>query len=213
MPVMATTEKPEQFPRMLSYAIITLISIFVVYANLCYFTWGSNMTEPIVTQMLPADNIVVIIIKFLFTLNLVCSYPIVIQPCNTAVELIYEACFTKDTMLMYWIQNFSRMAVAAVATICAVVLASKLDKFLGLMGSMLCAPLALFFPAVAHLKILAKTKTEKAVDIALIIIAVCIFFFCSTQTILAWNDGDTVVDETVVQGDDPTGEAVLTPTQ
>mmetsp|Transcript_24574 Transcript_24574/g.32917 ORF Transcript_24574/g.32917 Transcript_24574/m.32917 type:complete len:145 (-) Transcript_24574:75-509(-) len=137
--------------------------------------------------MLPADSVTVIIIKFLFSLNLVCSYAITIYPANQAVEEWFCGCLKKGSSRLYWMQNFSRVCVTMLAAICAVCLASKLDKFLGLMGSLLCAPLALFFPAVAHLKLLAKTTKDKAIDIALIIAAVSIFMFCSIQSILSWN--------------------------
>ena len=82
MPVLSTCEKPERFKAMLTYAIITLMILFVGFSEFCYMVWGSNLTEPIVTQMLPEDNVGVILIKFLFSLNLICSYPIMIYPAN-----------------------------------------------------------------------------------------------------------------------------------
>ena len=71
-------------------------------------------------------------------------------------------------------------------------LASKIDKFLALIGAFLCAPLAIFFPALLHYNLLAKTKGQKAVDMALIVISVAIFVFCSTQSILTWNSTESV---------------------
>jgi len=157
MPVMAACEKPERFKAMLTYAFITLTSFYSAFALLCYFAWGSSMDQAIITQMLPADSITVVTIKLLFSLNLVCSFPICIYPANAAVEEWFCKCFKNDQTKLYWMQNFSRVLVTAAATICAVVLADKLDKFLGLIGAMLCAPLALFFPALVHYKLLAKT--------------------------------------------------------
>lgn len=82
MPVMATCESPETFKKVLIYAVVTLIILYVAFAELCYFSWGTNMTQPIITQMLPSENVGVILIKFLFSLNLICSYPIMIYPAN-----------------------------------------------------------------------------------------------------------------------------------
>ena len=95
MPVMATAAEPEKFKAMLTYAFITLIIIFVAFSCFTYSVWGSNLSEPIVTQMLPADSVAAIIIKFLYSLNLVCSYPIVIYPANTAVETWFCSCLKK----------------------------------------------------------------------------------------------------------------------
>ena len=49
MPVMATSAEPEKFKAMLSYAFLTLITIFVAFMCFTYVVWGSNLTEPIVT--------------------------------------------------------------------------------------------------------------------------------------------------------------------
>jgi proton-coupled amino acid transporter len=64
--------------------------------------------------------------------------------------------------------------VCLFATYCAVQLEKKLDVFLSILGALLCAPLALTFPTLVHLKQLAKTKTEKIVDIFLVILSVAV---------------------------------------
>ena len=136
--------------------------------------------------MLPPDQISVILIKFLFSLNLLCSYAIFIYPANIVFEQWLCGCLKKNSTKLYWAQNFSRFVVAMTAAILGVCLASKIDKFLGLIGSFLCAPLAMTFPAVLYLKHLAKTKSEKALGIFILVISIAIFFFCSLQTLLAW---------------------------
>ena len=86
MPVMSASKEPERFKEMLIYAFVTLMLIYIIFAEISYMAWGTNFDEPLVTQMLPADNTAVIIIKFLFSLNLICSFPIAINPTNTALE-------------------------------------------------------------------------------------------------------------------------------
>ena len=122
--------------------------------------------------MLPADNTLVIIMKLLFSLTLICSFPIVINPTFAAFENWFCSCFKNNKTKLYWLQNLSRFCVVVSAITISICLAGKIDKFLGLMGSLLCAPLALFFPAVLHLKALAESKMEKVVDVVLAVIAV-----------------------------------------
>ena len=59
----------------------------------------------------------------------------------------------------------------------AVELASKIDKFLGLMGALLCAPLALTMPSLLHLKLIAKTRSEKTIDVTILILSVAVLVF------------------------------------
>lgn len=68
----------------------------------------------------------------------------------------------------------------------AVLLAEKLDKFIGLLGALLCAPVAFTVPAILHLKVLAKTTLSKAIDWFLITLSLLIMIFCVWQSILTW---------------------------
>ena len=111
---------------------------------------------------------------------MLCSYPICIAPANGAIEIWLVNKLKHRPERLYWAQNYSRFMVTALATVLAVCLASKIDKFLGLIGSFLCAPLALFFPALLHLRLLAKTRGQKAVDLGIIAISAGVFIFCST---------------------------------
>ena len=87
---------------MLTYAYITLIVLYVSFAELGYIAWGTNLDDPLITQMLPAENGAVILIKFLFSLNLLCSYPIIIGPTNTAVETLLCGCLKNKKRTLYW---------------------------------------------------------------------------------------------------------------
>lgn len=60
--------------------------LFIFFGELTAWTWGSTLTEPFVTQMLPSQNVGVSIIKIAYTGNLICSYPITIKPTNEILE-------------------------------------------------------------------------------------------------------------------------------
>ena len=63
-----------------------LCTIYILFSLLCYYAWGSDLTEPVVTEMLPAGNMVVQIMKLLFCLNLVFSFPLTIVPTFSTLE-------------------------------------------------------------------------------------------------------------------------------
>ena len=68
------------------------------------------------------------------------------------------------------------------ATYVAIALKETLDSFLAVLGAVLCAPLAILFPALIHLKAKAKTNGQKIVDIILVVIAVLVLLFCTAQS-------------------------------
>jgi len=159
--------------------------VFVAFGLICYSTYGTNMNEPLITEMLPPADPLVIATKMLFIVNLICSYSLNIYPTNTIIE---GWIFKKDDKSdrTYMLKNLSRAIVAVSACMLGVALAAKIDKFLGLMGALLCAPLALIFPASVHLSLLARTAKEKIVDIAIIGVGLFILVFSASQSIMAW---------------------------
>ena len=86
MPVMVKAKEPESFNNCLIAAIATLCLIYIFFGELTALTWGDTLTEPYLTEMLPAKNVFVSVIKVIYTVNLVCSYPITIKPTNEIIE-------------------------------------------------------------------------------------------------------------------------------
>jgi len=166
---------------------MTLTVFYLIFGELGYLTYGSNFNEPIITEMLPSTNLLVIIMKVGFCINLVCSHPIVIYPTNQIIEGWVFRCMKRKSSARTWLKNFSRFLVCVSAAYIAVQLADKIDKFLGLLGALLCAPLALTMPALIHLKLLAKTRLQIIIDIILVVISLITLTFCSWQSLANWN--------------------------
>lgn len=86
MPVLAKAQEPQKFTTCLVAAIGTLCVLFIFFGELTSLTFGSNLTEPFITQMLPSANWGVALIKVGYTVNLICSYPITVKPTNEIIE-------------------------------------------------------------------------------------------------------------------------------
>lgn len=86
LPIMRECEKPERMPAITLGAIWSLAIIQVAFSSVCYYAWGDTLDKPVVTEMLPADNTFVQIMKLLYCINLVYSYRINIVPTFTTLE-------------------------------------------------------------------------------------------------------------------------------
>ena len=179
MPIMHASESPEKLEKTLIAAIVTLTVFYVGFSELCYMAWGSGLNRPIVTEMLPADSGLVVVTKMLYCINLLCTYAICINPTNKILEKAVFRCkrLKKKSKTRFWLKNLQRFAVVVLGVFLAVTLAHKMDKFLGLMGALLCAPLALTMPALLHLKLLAQSKREKLFDISILFISFVVLVF------------------------------------
>lgn len=131
----------------------------------------------------PHRSKIVISLKLLYSLNLVCSYAIMIFPCNTILEdwtlrwlnaksQNTQALNDRNAWIKYALQNLQRLVVCIMATYCAVAVGKALDKVLGIIGALLCAPLAITLPSLLHLYTVAKTNREKIIDIILVVISI-----------------------------------------
>jgi len=191
MPIMSACECPEKFDKILFYALLTLTVLYICFADLCYLILGKELDTTFITQELNQGSSVVILLQIIYSINLVCSYPIMIFPANTIIEdytlrSLSKRQDPKSKKIYHWMQNISRALVCLAATYCAIVLEKKLDKFLSVLGALLCAPLAILYPALLHLKSVAKTNDEKWVDIFLIVIAIVVLIFSTEQSLASW---------------------------
>ena len=115
---------------------------------------------------------------------LIFTYPLVIYPTNQILEkLAIDKLFKPNSSIGYWLKNCSRLAVCFLSTYSAIELSKSLDKFIGLLGAVLCAPLALIIPTICHFKLVAQTRTEKIIDIVIVAFSFIIMVFCVVQTL------------------------------
>lgn len=99
----------------------------------------------------------------------------------------------KQSPLRKWLKNLSRCCVVILAVVMGVVFAEKLDKFLSLVGALLCAPIAFTMPTLCHLKLVAKTPKERLIDMAIILVSFFILVMCTIQSLESWNTDVTQV--------------------
>ena len=187
MPIMQASAEPDKFIRCLVGAIVTLSFLFLLFGLLTYVTFGSTLDKPFVTEMLPADNVWIRIIKILFCFNLVFSYPITINPTNTILEgYFFGGDPRRAEFKEKWMRRLSRFFVCFTATLLGIVLAKDMDKFLGLLGALLGSPLALMMPALVHLKLVAETRLIKLFDCFLIGLSIFTFAISTTMSANTW---------------------------
>jgi len=188
MPIMSACECPEKFERILFYAFATLTLIYILFSDFCYLVLGDELKKTFITQELDQKSKIVVVLQLFMSLNLICSYAIMIYPTNNILEdyLLRSlkpkgspatAQYQKAQSLRHLLQNLSRTVVCFLATYLAIELSDKLDKFLAILGALLCAPLAILYPSLMHLKTLARTRGEKLEDIFFIALSLMVLVF------------------------------------
>ena len=159
MPLMGATKNRENFSTILAYAMGFLCIIYIMFANLCYYTYGESLEKPIIMEMMPADNKIIMIVKFLFIINLVFSYPLIIFITNLIIE---SYTFPKSVLkgkpnCRKYMKNVERSFVLLIGIVLAIYFDKTLDKLSALSGSILGTNVVMILPCTLHYKLVAKT--------------------------------------------------------
>ena len=147
--------------------LLTIATFYITFSELVYYVMGNSITHDFITEELDQQSTPVITLQIVFSLSLCCSYAIMIYPANNIIEdnLLrpIKKCFSPQAdetfvvNFMWYMTSLSRLLVFFLATFIAVELSSILERFLSLLGALLCAPLAIAMPALIHLKVSAET--------------------------------------------------------
>ena len=87
-------------------------------------------------------------------------------------------------------KNATRTALVGLTIILTYAIGKKLDKFLAIVGSLTCTPIAFTFPALFHLKACAETPKQKCIDISIVVLSMVILVFCTILGVYHWGDAD-----------------------
>lgn len=171
IPVQQSMRHPEDFPKVLLAVICVCCVLFVGIGWLCYITYGEAV-QTVVILNLPQDSIAVISIQFFYALAIMLSVPLQILP---AIRIIESRLFKRRPSgrvdpKTKWHKNALRIGITLLTSAIAYLGSSNLDLFVSFIGCIACIPLVYMYPPMLHLKVVASTKFEKGVDIALTIL-------------------------------------------
>lgn len=138
--------------------MFTVTVIYVAFGQFCCIAWGQAIQTPLITDRLPHGT-VTYVLMLLFCGNLLFSYPLLLHPSVTISEsYIFGKRLTEDldeegfpkSRTTYWLQNLYRVFLVAASIGVTLLLGNSVDQFLGLVGAVTCAPLALSLPVIFH---------------------------------------------------------------
>ena len=158
LPVQDVTKNPETYFRIVASVIGFVGFLYIGFGLYCTLIWQTTIKEIITSQLegvAPKGQQYTIIILFCF--NLLFSYPLVLYPAHLIVENTLYHDWPK-TKKRQWTKNFTRFLLVTFTVIVTMLVGENIGKFLGILGAVTCTPIAFTFPAMFHLKVIAKTK-------------------------------------------------------
>ncbi|TFY78598.1 hypothetical protein EWM64_g5412 [Hericium alpestre] len=184
IPITDSMREPHKFPAVLSGVMIFLLVLFGGAGCLSYLAFGPAIKTVVITN-LDSSSPMVQAVQLLYSLAILLSVPLQLFP---AVRIMENGIFGplrsgKRDRRIKWMKNgFRTMAVLGCAGL-SWGGAKDLDKFVAFVGSFACVPLCYVYPALLHYKACAKTRKQKAADIALFVFGAAAAVYTTVQTV------------------------------
>lgn len=184
LPVMEASKYRENFSSLMIGALLSLCTIHILFSELCYYYFGDNLIEPLVTEQFPQDNVYLIVGKVLFCFNILLSYPLIIYTTNMILEK-YTTSKMNYSILRTVLKNTSRTIIVLIGVLVAAFCYYQLHKIFSFVGVVIGSFIVLITPALVHLKVKATTKYQRVGDYLIIIYAA--FFAVGLGGIIIYN--------------------------
>ncbi|KZP00585.1 hypothetical protein CALVIDRAFT_476008 [Calocera viscosa TUFC12733] len=182
IPITESMREPRKFPRVLTGVMIFLMFLFGGGGALAYAAYGKDI-QTVVIINLPQDQKFVQVVQFIYALAILLSAPLQLFP---ALRIMENGLFTrsgKQDPGTKWAKNGFRLGIVLLCTMVSWAGAADLDKFVALIGCFACVPLCYVYPAMLHLKAVAKTRTERVSDWLLIVFGLLAAGYTTFQTV------------------------------
>lgn len=185
IPITESMKDPKKFPKVLSWTMLFITALFVSLGLLSYLAFGEDV-QTVVLLNLP-NTPLVNTIQGLYALAICLSIPLQLFPAIRIVETGIFSKSGKNNTMVKWQKNIFRFMSVMVCAGVAIAGSADLDKFVSLIGSVFCIPLCFLFPPLFHLKAVAQTFRQKAVDIAIITFGSVCMLYTTYITIGLWT--------------------------
>jgi len=148
-----------------------------------YAAYGPAIKTVVITN-LPQDKPFVQVVQFLYSLAILLSAPLQLFPALRIMESrLFARKSGREDLRVKWTKNAFRALLIVVCYLVSWAGAKDLDKFVSFVGSFACVPLCFVYPAMLHLKAVAKTRRQILIDRLMIIFGSGAAVFTTVQTI------------------------------
>jgi proton-coupled amino acid transporter len=183
LPIQSSMLHPEHFGRILNTVMALITFLFASVGALSYGAFGSETKINIISNFPQSDQFVNFV-RLSFSLAILAGTPVQLFPALRILEgRIFGRKSGQRSLFIKWKKNMFRTAIVVICGLIAVVGATALDKFVALVGSVLCVPLIFVYPAFLHWKGIANTRVEKVRDILIIILGVICMIYTTIVTV------------------------------
>ena len=126
-------------------------------------------------------------VKLLYCAVVMLTFPLMVYPAQKVIDSHVTDKWQQSPKKMI-VENITRTLLVIFACVVALSVWNDIPHLNGLAGAIACCPMAFTLPALFHLKLgLAKTRTQKFLDVAMVIFSILITIFTTEEVFRTWT--------------------------
>jgi len=190
LPVKDTCKDTKSYTFIVVLVLIVSSMLYIMFGSYNYFVYGEEQLKPapLVTKILPQDSIIVQVTVTAYIFSSLISYPLILYPANMVIESYLFKGMKSSSLSKKYLYTLNRTILVGITVILSLTLEETLDKLMSVVGSLACTPVSYTLPAAFHLKLVAETTWEKALDWFIILSSLFLMVFLTGFTFMTWNE-------------------------
>jgi len=187
LPIKRSMKRPERFERLVATSMAGLCVLVWSIGALGYLAFGNDV-EPFVTNELPTKGLLGPLVRIMYSLAILATYPLQLFPGTLILEeyLIEPMGLVPSKRKVA--KNGLRMFVVCCTCLTAIYAGKALDHFVSLIGTVGSLPLGLMLPTLVHLCLFWGTTTVRmrVVHVGLVLVGCLAIVLSFSITLSTW---------------------------
>lgn len=190
LPVKEACQDTKNYTRIVVLVLFVSSALYIIFGAINYFAYGAEHLSraPLITKILPQDNIIVQIAVTAYVFSCLISYPLILHPANMVIESYLYKGMNHKSVYRTYLKNLNRTLLVGFTVVLSLTLEDTLDKLMSVVGSVTCTPVSFILPAAFHLSLMAESRWEKFIDWLIIVLGTFIMVFLTAYTFYNWNE-------------------------
>jgi len=184
IPVYETAQDKEMVPALLTLVSFVITVIFTLFGLLFYMAFGDEVAS-LATLNLPPHSWTGSTFPLLFVIAGLATIPLDF----IIIFQMYEPqiAWSKSSLIRTWQKNASRVGVLFMTMLITDCGGQNLQNWLGLIGGICCATLALMLPAAMDIAICKPSRLWLMIDIVTFVVGTFVMIASTEQALTSWK--------------------------
>ena len=188
IPIKQSMKNKSNFSKILAANIVVIFLFFTTVALIGYHAFGNDVKGPITLNLLQSSNVNKIARAsiIIYSIATTLTFPLVAYP-SIEIAHRYISKYAPEAIAnKFWVKAIVRLFFVLVCVGITLLTDGDSDKYISVVGSLVCIPLTFMLPPLFHVLIVSRTRNQMIFDLVLLLLGTSVCIISTVFTILEW---------------------------